>query len=136
MNALILSSNKFTIRVISVLLEEIGFIKIDEALTCEQGMDHLNFFSYQMVISEWNDDENEGIMLLKNIKNNKTWKDTPFIVISSKNTLESVQEAQKQGVNAYIIKPFCLKTIKKKIKTMLFVVNQKKLDSEKESEKK
>ncbi len=136
MNALILSSNKFTIRVISLLLEEIGFIKIDEAISCEQAMDHLNFFSYQIVISEWNIDNNEGLMLLKNIKNNKTWQEIPFIVISSQNTLESVHEAQKHGVNAYIIKPFFLKTIKKKIKTMLFMVSQKKLNSEKKSEKK
>jgi len=59
-----------------------------------------------LIISDWNMPNMDGLELLKTIKGYPELASIPFIMITSESEKEKVDEAFKAGVNQYIFKPF------------------------------
>jgi two-component system chemotaxis response regulator CheY len=60
-----------------------------------------------------------GLDLLKNVRATPAWKDIPFIMVTAESTSENVVAAKEAGVNNYIVKPFNVQTLKKKIESVI-----------------
>jgi len=56
-----------------------------------------------------------GIEFLKEVRQDATLKDTPFIMVTAEGKKENVIAAVQASVNNYIVKPFNAATLKEKM---------------------
>ena len=74
---------------------------------------------YELIISDWNMEPMTGLELLKNIRNNETTKNIPFLMVTAESKVENVIAAKQAGVSNYIVKPFNAETLKTKLISVL-----------------
>ncbi len=74
---------------------------------------------YELIISDWNMQPMTGLELLKNIRNNETTKNIPFLMVTAESKVENVIAAKQAGVSNYIVKPFNAETLKTKLTSIL-----------------
>src|SRR5690606_13446166 len=72
-----------------------------------------------LIISDWNMDDIDGLTLLKVIRKHPRTQAMPFIMATGRSDKEQVKEAISFGVNNYIIKPFDAMTMKKRIEAVI-----------------
>ncbi|HEY8963952.1 MAG TPA: response regulator [Alphaproteobacteria bacterium] len=107
-------------RIIRNLLNQIGFINVDEATDGQQALGMCGQKKYGMIISDWNMEPMSGLDLLKGIRGgNNDNKAVPFIMVTAESKTENIIAAKQAGVNNYIVKPFNAETLKGKIAAVL-----------------
>ena len=68
------------------------------------------------MLTDWAMPGLDGMQLLKKIRTATTpTRDIPFLMITAADTKNAILSAGKEGVDAYIIKPFSVNTIMDKI---------------------
>ncbi len=107
-------------KIIKKVLNEIGYTNIVEAVDGRNALETLNDCKknnepIDFVISDWNMPNMLGIELLKHCKNDESFKNIPFILVTAESEQSNIVEAIKAGVSEYIVKPFNVNTIKAKI---------------------
>lgn len=70
---------------------------------------------FDLILSDINMPELNGIGLLEQVRKNPKTQKTPFILISTENEQEIIIKALTLGVNNYIIKPITIETVTEKI---------------------
>jgi two-component system chemotaxis response regulator CheY len=75
-----------------------------------------------LVICDWVMPEFSGLDLLKHIR--ETDKIVPFLMVTGKGDKSSILSAKENGVSAYILKPFSLNELKKKIEKVVADANK------------
>ena len=60
-----------------------------------------------------------GLELLRRIRTDVRFKDTPFLMLTSKSLKEEILEAARAGVNNYLTKPFTPTAIQEQIAKIL-----------------
>ena len=102
-------------------LEKIGFDK-ENIFQADNGLDGVKLLhsqSVDLIISDWNMPQMDGIKLLRTIKDYPDFANIPFIMVTSENHKDKVDEAFKAGANQYICKPFKPDYFKEKIQQTL-----------------
>lgn len=104
-------------------LNELGFTDITEAADGKEGYQALrdavaSGSPIQLVISDWNMPEMDGLELLKVVRATPEWGKLPFILLTSESEKEQVTNAVMAGVNQYIVKPFSQAMIKDKLEAV------------------
>lgn len=74
---------------------------------------------FELIISDWNMPQMTGIELLRKVRGDDTYKQTPFLMITSEGEQKNVEEALSAGVSNFIIKPFTHEAIEEKIKKIV-----------------
>lgn len=97
------------------ILEHAHFHNITEADSGEQAWDVLESTSIDLVITDWNMQAMDGLLLLQKIRQNAKTQDVPVIMITVHTEKQFVNQAIEAGVNNYITKPFDREMIIKKI---------------------
>jgi two-component system chemotaxis response regulator CheY len=110
-------------------LKELGVEKILFASSGNQALkiikqnlgkpEQIEFLLTDMIMEDGN-----GIELVKAVRADATLKSLPVLMITSKNEVGLVIEAVKAGVNNYIVKPWQLEDLSKKI-----IESQRKIKS-------
>lgn len=100
-------------------LEQLGIRNVDEAKDGADALGHLQTTKFDLVISDWNMDRIDGLELLKMIRGNPLTRMTPFIMSTGNKEREKVKVAIQAGVNNYVVKPFNVATLKKKIEAVV-----------------
>ena len=95
--------------VISVVTDENLALKIDRADDGEKALDIL-FNCYQSrdlscIILDIKLPKIDGLEVLKIIKNNEIYKNTPVVVFTSSAEERDIESGYKHGANAYVVKP-------------------------------
>src|SRR5580692_8091790 len=72
-----------------------------------------------LVISDLNMPRLDGLGLLRMVRKQSGIETTPFIMLTNRGELTTVREAKALGVNNYIVKPFNLATMKRKIEAVV-----------------
>jgi two-component system chemotaxis response regulator CheY len=90
------------------ILREIGFTDITEA---SDGIEAWQAISkaevpFGLVISDWNMPNCSGLDLLKRVRGDKKFQNTPFVLVTAEAEQHQVLEALKCGVDQYVVKPF------------------------------
>jgi two-component system, chemotaxis family, chemotaxis protein CheY len=101
------------------ILSELGFRDIVEAKNGRDALGKLEKTNIQLIISDWNMDDIDGLTLLRIIRKHPKTQKMPFIMATGRSDKEQVKEAISFGVNNYIIKPFDAGTMKKRIEAVI-----------------
>jgi two-component system chemotaxis response regulator CheY len=106
-------------RSLRALLKQIGFDKIDDAGDAESAMEKMRGNPYGLIISDWMMEPVSGLDFLKQVRADASLKDTPFLMVTAVGTTDEIVAAKEAGVSNYIVKPFSLATLRKKIRSVL-----------------
>jgi two-component system chemotaxis response regulator CheY len=119
MHILIVDDYKTMLRIVRNLLNQLGFINVDEATDGSTALQKLRERSFGLVISDWNMEPMTGLQLLKEVRADMKLKTMPFIMVTAESKTENVVAAKEAGVNNYIVKPFNAATLKQKIASVI-----------------
>jgi two-component system chemotaxis response regulator CheY len=104
------------------ILDQLGFSHIVEARSGRDALAKLEQAPVDLIISDWNMDDIDGLTLLKVIRKHPRTHGLPFIMATGRSDKEQVKEAISCGVTNYIIKPFDMMTMKKRIEAVIGVL--------------
>lgn len=100
-------------------LQDIGFTHITVAKNPQHALRLVQDkrFRCDLVISDWEMPQVNGLTLLKAVRKNPKRSSTPFLMITSQRSLErfKITQAGQWMVSAYLLKPFRASAFKEKI---------------------
>jgi two-component system chemotaxis response regulator CheY len=108
---------KILVRVLSQA--ELPINQIHEA---NDGVEALNVLGTQdvnLVLSDVNMPNMDGLELLTKVRSNASWSKLPVIMITTEGSQAKVLDAVRLGANGYVRKPFTSEQIKEKVLTCL-----------------
>ncbi len=108
-------------RIVVDSLQRLGFSKITTAEDAVEALGKLKFFSKTphaigLVLSDLNMPGPSGLEFLKQIRAEQEFLILPFLLVTTESEKGAVIEAAAAGVSGYVVKPFNLETLTKKIK--------------------
>ena len=101
-------------RLIKDSLQQMGF-SCFEAENGKQAITLIQQTTLDLVITDVNMPEKNGLELLKNIRANDNMKDLPVVLTMIEPFDDLISEAKKLGMNDYLDKPFDVFTLSKKL---------------------
>lgn len=90
-----------------------------EAATGREALDILDQQWLDLVLSDYNMPDMNGLEMLKAMKENDMLKDIPVIMITTEGSSQRIEEFIKTGVNAYIKKPFTPEQIRSHLNQLI-----------------
>ncbi|MEN6534005.1 MAG: response regulator [Bryobacteraceae bacterium] len=93
-------------------------VPIDNVYEAGDGVEALEVLkksSVNLILSDINMPNMDGLQLLGAIKNDGPWKDVPVVMITTEGSQARVMEAVQLGAAGYVRKPFTADQIKEKI---------------------
>ena len=100
-------------------LREIGVSQVTDAKSGEEALKVLSEKNFDLIISDWNMDGISGLELLTKIRGNPIIKKLPFIMATGERNKAQVKLAIDAGVNNYIVKPFSVADLRKRVEAVL-----------------
>lgn len=89
--------------------------KVVEAGDGVEALEALKKTKVNLVLSDINMPNMDGLQLLRNIRANAEWNGIPVIMVTTEGGEAKVMEAVKLGANGYVRKPFTAEQIKEKL---------------------
>ncbi|MGE0762441.1 MAG: response regulator [Bdellovibrionales bacterium] len=107
-------------RLIVDSMQKLGFIKISTAEDSTEAYGKLTFFHstptpVRLILSDLNMPGPSGLEFLKQVRTSAEFGGMPFILITTESEKGAVIEAAVNGVSGYIVKPFNLETLTKRL---------------------
>ena len=107
-------------RLIVDSLQKLGFIKISTAEDSNEAYGKLQFFVQTptpigVVLADLNMPGPSGLDFLRQVRSSEEYKGLPFILITTESEKGAVIEAAVSGVSGYIVKPFNLDTLTRRL---------------------
>ncbi|MBE68960.1 MAG: hypothetical protein CL939_05130 [Deltaproteobacteria bacterium] len=96
-------------------LAQLGFNNADEADDGFSALVRLKSALFDLVVIDWKMSKMSGMELLKQIRADPNLKHIPVLMVSDDDLQEYIVAATKAGLNAYIIRPFEVKTFAEKL---------------------
>ncbi len=103
-----------------VQLQQIGFEKITGATNGVEALNYMADNPVDLIVSDWEMPEMDGLEFLQNVKGNPKFKDIPFLILTVHNHPEKNQVALDQGALDFIIKPSTPDSLHMKIRKILY----------------
>ena len=100
-------------------LEEIGMRNILEAENGKQAMETASLQPLDLIISDYNMPEMDGLGLLRALRGHPVARKVPFILLTGRGDRELVVKAAQAGVNNYLVKPFTAAILRGKIEQVM-----------------
>ena len=103
-------------RIIKNTLARLGYKDVLEGADGVEGWEQLDSNpDIEMLITDWNMPEMNGLELVKKVRADERFKDLPIIMVTTEGGKAEVITALKAGVNNYIVKPFTPQVLKEKL---------------------
>lgn len=102
-------------RIIKNLLKDLGFENVDEAEDGAMGLEKLRDGNFELVISDWNMPNMDGLALLQNIRADSNLAKLPVLMITAEAKKDNIVAAAQAGANGYVVKPFTAATLEEKL---------------------
>jgi two-component system chemotaxis response regulator CheY len=116
LTVLVAEDNANLRKVLVTIATKSGFAAVLEAENGQQAWERVQQGQVGLVLTDWNMPVLTGLDLVKKIRSAQPpVRDIPVLMITAYDTKNSVVAAGKQGVDAYIIKPFSVQTVLDKI---------------------
>ena len=106
-------------RIIVNTLRRAGYTEVIEAADGREALEKLKTDSVNLVITDWNMPQMDGLSLVRVLRNSDEFKLLPVLMITTRSVREDIVKALKAGVNNYIVKPFSPETLRAKIQEVL-----------------
>ena len=115
MKILIVDDFAATRKIIFNTFAQLGFNNTDEEGDGFSALVRLKSALFDLVVIDWKMSNMSGMELLKQIRTNPNLKHIPVLMVSEDGLQENIVAATKAGLNAYIIRPFEVKTFAEKL---------------------
>ena len=107
-------------RIVVDSLQRMGFTKITTAEDAIEALGKLKFFvqtpnAVGLVLSDLNMPGPSGLDFLKQVRGLPEFASLPFLLVTTESEKGAVIEAAGSGVSGYVVKPFNIETLSKKI---------------------
>lgn len=101
------------------MLMNIGITQVFESKDGRQALEFVDaaFDFVDVIICDWNMPALTGVELLRQIRSADP--NLPFLMVTGRNDRESVLEAKKSGVTAYIRKPYSASQLEAKLRIVM-----------------
>jgi two-component system, chemotaxis family, chemotaxis protein CheY len=120
-NILIVDDSAPMRAVIKKVVKASGFNsgQIYEASNGKEALGLLEKEWLDIVLTDYNMPEMDGLMLLKEMQKHETFKSIPVVMITTEGSKQRVEEFLEKGAMAYIKKPFSPEEIKDKLNRIM-----------------
>ena len=124
MKLLVVDDSSTMRRIIKNTLARLGYKDILEGADGVEGWAQMDANSdIDMLITDWNMPEMNGLELVQKVRADERFKDTPIIMVTTEGGKTEVITALKAGVNNYIVKPFTPQILKEKLGAVMGVAD-------------
>lgn len=103
-------------KLIKNALAELGLTNVCEAANGAQAVEKLEEECIDLVISDWNMPEMNGLQLLVHVRTSPDHCKLPFLMVTAENAKQNVVDALRQGVSNYVVKPFTAQILETKLR--------------------
>jgi two-component system chemotaxis response regulator CheY len=109
-------------RIIKNTLARLGYKDVLEGADGVEGWNAIDSNpDVEMLITDWNMPEMNGLELVKKVRADERFIDVPIIMVTTEGGKAEVITALKAGVNNYIVKPFTPQVLKEKLGAVMGV---------------
>ncbi len=115
MKILIVDDFAATRKIIFNTFAQLGFNNTDEEDDGFSALVRLKSALFDLVVIDWKISKMSGMELLKQIRTDPNLKHIPVLMVNEDGLQENIVAATKAGLNAYIIRPFEVKTFAEKL---------------------
>ena len=119
LKVLIVDDQKSVRQVTRMTLEEIGVRHIHEAEDGVKAIDTASLQPLDLIISDYNMPEMDGLGLLRAVRGHPAARRVPFILVTGRGDKELVTKAAQAGANNYVVKPFTAEILRQKIEQVI-----------------
>ncbi|MDD9950997.1 MAG: response regulator [Zetaproteobacteria bacterium] len=115
--ALVVDDNNYARKLSEYALRKIGFQDILLALSVEHATQSIESCSgrIDLIVSDWNMPEKDGLDFFKELKQDPKTASIPFIMLTGMTGAEAIKEAQQEGIQYYLVKPFTEASLRTKV---------------------
>ncbi len=103
-------------RILKNILKHLGFKNVYEADDGLTALEVMKNERMDLIISDWNMPNMNGLDLLKTARGMEEYKKVPFLMVTAEAQKQNVLEAVSAGVSNYVVKPFIAEAIEEKLK--------------------
>ncbi|WP_373072461.1 response regulator [Sulfurimonas sp.] len=122
MKILVVDDSSTMRRIIKNTLARLNYKDVLEGADGVEGWDAINANpDVEMLITDWNMPEMNGLELVKKVRADDRFTDLPIIMVTTEGGKAEVITALKAGVNNYIVKPFTPQVLKEKLAAVMGV---------------
>lgn len=115
MKILVVDDSTTMLRIIKNTLSRLGYTDTVEAGNGVEGLERLEEGGIELILTDWNMPEMDGLTFVKKVREQATYKGVPILMVTTEGEKNSILEALKAGVNNYVVKPFTPDTLKEKL---------------------
>ncbi len=101
---------------VCALLQHFGFANIAEAGDGCQALDIIKSNKIDLLITDLDMPNMDGIELVRAIRSDDSLKDLPVLFLTADAEKNSIVDAVQAGVDDYLLKPFTMKVLEQKIR--------------------
>lgn len=119
MKVLLVDDSKAMRMVLKTTLKKAGFANVElaEAENGQEGLEKLENFSPDVILSDWNMPVMDGLEFLRQFRSKDNL--TPFVFITTEQTQQKRREAVEAGANKVIGKPFTADKLANELKEFI-----------------
>lgn len=122
MKLLVVDDSSTMRRIIKNTLARLGYKDVLEGADGVEGWNQMDTNpDIEMLITDWNMPEMNGLELVKKVRADERFVDIPIIMVTTEGGKAEVITALKAGVNNYIVKPFTPQVLKEKLGAVMGV---------------
>ncbi|MCF2946707.1 response regulator [Paraglaciecola aquimarina] len=115
-------------KIITKQLAAADVLKVEGTGSVKQAINLISKHGADLVVSAMYFEDGTGLDIIKNIKNDEKHAGMPFMLISSENRTEKLEEFKQAGVAAILPKPFSPDSLAKALNTSLDLINTDELE--------
>ncbi len=104
---------------IASTVEEIEGVMVTEAESGFQALKELPRGNFDLIITDINMPDINGLELIRFIRENESYKETPLIIVSTESSQRDRERGLALGANAYLVKPFTPAVLKEAVNRYL-----------------
>jgi two-component system chemotaxis response regulator CheY len=119
MRFLVVDDSSTMRRIIVNTLNKLGYREVLEAANGREGIERVASSNVDLVITDWNMPEMNGIDFIRALRGHDKMKDKPILMVTTNAAKDDIVEALRAGVNNYIVKPFTPETFREKIDAVM-----------------
>jgi two-component system chemotaxis response regulator CheY len=119
MRVLIVDDSATMRRIIRNHLKFAGYDDVVEAGNGVEGLACLAADRIDLVITDWNMPEMNGLEFVKTVRADDRHKHLPILMITTVAEKDEIMAALTSGVTNYVVKPFDAETLKKKLEQVM-----------------
>jgi two-component system, chemotaxis family, chemotaxis protein CheY len=122
---LVVEDSASTRSLVRAILEDPGFsdavgsIEVTEAQSGFDAMRLLPRARYDLIITDINMPDVNGLELIHFIRRSEQYRSTPLVIISTQATERDVERGRKLGADAYVPKPFTAESLREACESLL-----------------